>query len=114
VSSSTCLIAGLRSLAILRRLRARCSGRLKLPLTPRARFLFGSDVNDYLESLHSDFSWRFTYTDDTIDGDRDRARRFEQKTAVLERIANFSTDAPDIFASYMRMDQKLRGTWLPI
>jgi hypothetical protein len=79
----------------------------------RARFLFGKDVNDYLEKLHKDFAWRFTYTDDTIDADGERERRLEEKTAVLLRIANFSNDAIDIFAPYMRMDQKLPSTWLP-
>lgn len=80
----------------------------------RARFLFGKDVNDYLERLTKDFAWRMSFTDDVIDHDpQERPALLAKKYEVLERIVAFPKDGEPIFAPYMRLDQKMPGAWLP-
>jgi len=73
----------------------------------RARFIFGDDVQTYLEARSKDFAWLMTFTNDVIDADGDRTARIDEKYAAIKRIIAFQDAATPVFARYMRMDQKL-------
>lgn len=80
-----------------------------------ARFLFGEEVNDYLENCISDCAFLNTYTDEVINNHPEQQRQalVEKKLSALINIGEFSQKAPPIFAPYMRLDQKMPNTWIP-
>jgi hypothetical protein len=77
-----------------------------------AKFIFGKDVNTYLEKMHNDFVWRFTHTDEAIDAHPNRDELLNLESNILLRITAFKDTAPPLFARYMRMDQKVPSRWL--
>ncbi len=78
----------------------------------RARFLFGKDVNNYIQKQIEDFAWRMSYTDQTIDqSPRERDALIEEKHEVLNRIIAFAKDAEPLFSPYMKLDQKMPSAW---
>jgi hypothetical protein len=78
-----------------------------------ARFLFGPDVLDYLQSVWSDVTWIHTYTPDTIRQSPNPSDLFNKRTDTMIRVSNFFTEAPNKFAPYIRMDQKNTPFWRP-
>jgi hypothetical protein len=49
-----------------------------------ARFLFGDDVKQYLQTLRESFAWMESYTDDAIDQAQDREKLIEPDTTISE------------------------------
>jgi excinuclease UvrABC helicase subunit UvrB len=88
--------------------------RLFVEAKARARFLFSKDVIDYLEKLQKDFAWRLSFTDDAIKKHANRNALFVQSHEVLNRIVAFSEKSTVLFSPYMRLDQKLPSSWLPL
>jgi hypothetical protein len=78
----------------------------------RSRFLFGKDVNDYIQKQIEDFAWRMTFTDRTIDeSPQEREALLKKKYEVLERIIAFAKNAEPLFSPYMKLDQKMPSAW---
>jgi hypothetical protein len=75
------------------------------------RFLFGQDVNDYLDSLHKDFAWLTSFNNDVIDRSPNRSKLIDQKFERLERILAFYNVGVPIFIEYIRLDLKMRYFW---
>jgi hypothetical protein len=75
------------------------------------RFLFGRDVNDYLDKLHADYAWLLSFTRETIDASPDRSNLIDQKYERLQRICAFYTDGAPLFVDYLRLDMKMRYFW---
>jgi hypothetical protein len=79
-----------------------------------ARFLFGRDVLAYLDSIYKDIvSLNTIYRDDVIDTKPDREALINKKYDAFNHIAEFAQNAPEIFAPYMRMNQKNTPFWRP-
>ena len=81
----------------------------------KARFLFGDDVNAYLKDRIADCAFLLAFTSEVIDerAEPDRQKLIDKKYGALTKIADFQTEAPPIFAPYMRLDQKLPSPWHP-
>src|SRR3979409_142195 len=75
------------------------------------RFLFGQDVNDYLDSLHKDFAWLSSFNNAVIDNSPNRSKLIDQKFERLERILDFYNVGVPIFIEYIRLDLKMRYFW---
>jgi hypothetical protein len=75
------------------------------------RFLFGCDVNDYLDKVHRDYAWFLSFTDDVIDQSPDRSKLIDEKYERLQRICAFYTDGAPLFFDYLRLDMKMRYFW---
>jgi len=75
------------------------------------RFLFGEDVNDYLDSLHKDFAWLNAFNNNVIDNSPNRSKLIDQKFDRLERILAFYNVGVPIFIDYIRLDLKMRYFW---
>ena len=84
---------------------------LLLSAKARARFLFGDDVNNYIQQRIEDFAWRMTYTDETIDQDENRQDLIREKQEVLRRIIGFASDAEPLFSPYMKLEQRTPLWW---
>jgi hypothetical protein len=71
-----------------------------------ARFLFGDDVQDYLEKLRHCFVWLTSMTNEVIDTSPKRAEMIDTKHKHIAEIISFYEKAPTLFAPYMRLTQK--------
>jgi hypothetical protein len=81
----------------------------------KARFLFGDDVNSYLKGRIADCAFLLSFDNEAISEHPPNQRQtlIQKKYKALENIAEFQTQAPPIFGPYMRLDQKMPGTWSP-
>jgi hypothetical protein len=75
------------------------------------RFLFGSDVNDYLASIHKDYAWLTSFNNGVIDASPKRSELIDEKYERLNRIIAFYTDGAPLFLEYLRLDMKVRYFW---
>lgn len=75
------------------------------------RFLFGQDVFDYLDSLHKDFAWLRSFTNDMIDQSPERAKLLDEKYVRLGRIVEFYDKGAPLFVDYLRLDMKVKSFW---
>ncbi|MCK1424577.1 hypothetical protein IVA96_15585 [Bradyrhizobium sp. 159] len=80
-----------------------------------ARFLFGSDVQDYLNSLHRDFAFCLTYSDamlaDLATANRDAL--IDQKYQIELRLAQQPAQLTVAFGPYLKFTDKQTKPWLP-
>ena len=77
----------------------------------RCRFLFGSEVFQYLETIKKDLSFLVAYTDEAIDQNPNRENLIDKKANVFTRVADFNKDAIPIFMPYMHLDQRMKYFW---
>jgi hypothetical protein len=75
------------------------------------RFLFGKDVNEYLDQLHRDFGWLASFTNDVIDQRSNRNQLIDEKYKRIERIIDFYTTGAPLFLEYLRLDMKVKYFW---
>jgi hypothetical protein len=78
-----------------------------------ARFLFGEEVIAALAALRRDFADVMAFSD-IADDHPERRQLIDRKCAALQRLAAFAQDASPLFASYIRLDQKMTGLWWPL
>ena len=74
-----------------------------------SEFLFGGDVSEYLQTLHEDFAFLHTYTQDLIDTLANRDNLNDVRMAAMLRVNDFFQASSAKFAPYMRMHQKNAG-----
>lgn len=68
-----------------------------------ARFLFGRDVEIYLDRLRADLAWLESFTVDVIRDLPDSAARIEERVMRLSRVVEgFGRDGLPLFQRYMR------------
>lgn len=85
------------------------SERLLLDVQNEAKFLFGSDISEYLEEL-----WLIFIQAREYEGSPP-SKSIAQRRKLMEAVSDFYRGGPDRFAPYMRMDQRRVGTpgeWL--
>lgn len=71
-----------------------------------ARYLFGSEVNDYLEGFRS-MLIGMALAEDMIEAhEPDRGDWISKKYHALQQVSSFYEDFPKLCDPYMRMDQK--------
>jgi hypothetical protein len=75
------------------------------------RFLFGTDVNTYLDQIHQDYAWLISFNDSVIDASEKRSKLIDQKYDRLNHIVAFYTDGAPLFLEYLRLDMKVRYFW---
>jgi hypothetical protein len=75
------------------------------------RFLFGSDVNHYLDKTHKDYAWLISFDNSVIDASPDRSALIDQKYERLQRICAFYSEGAPLFHEYLRLDMKMRYFW---
>lgn len=61
------------------------------------RFLFGKDVNDYLDEIHRHYAWLTAFTNSVIDGSPERSELIDKKYERLNRIIAFYDDGGTAF-----------------
>ena len=69
----------------------------------QARFLFGTDVLEFLDSIY----------DDVIDHSAKRVELTDNKFAALRRVSGFAERAPAVFGPYMNMTARNTPFWRP-
>ena len=74
----------------------------------RARFLFGNDVVAYLAQLTNDLrDLRICVSEfEGLQG-AERQNNLEEQRRLKDKIEEFRTKAPTVFASYMRFEHKI-------
>lgn len=77
-----------------------------------AQFLFGKNVDDYLQDLRKSLAELGAF-DDALDLITDRADRSAKRTDHLLKISKFYEQTPLTFGPYMRMDQRNTPVWRP-
>jgi hypothetical protein len=75
------------------------------------RFLFGKDVNDYLDSIHRDYGWLSAFNNSVIDASPKRSELIDEKYERLNRIVAFYAIGAPLFLEYLRLDMKMRYFW---
>jgi hypothetical protein len=75
------------------------------------RFLFGDDVNNYLDRIHADYAWLMSFSNPVIDASEERSKLIDEKYIRLNRIIAFYTDGAPLFVDYLRLDMKVRYFW---
>ena len=78
-----------------------------------ARFLFGSDVRDYLQTLRDKLSFINIFTADVIRADPDKAEKFKKRAQTITSVSKFFSTGLELFAPYIRLDQKHTPFWRP-
>jgi hypothetical protein len=78
-----------------------------------ATFLFGENVQEYLESLRKCFNWLLTMKNEVIDNSPNRAKLIDTKSKHIAEINAFYVEAPPLFAPYMKLAQKNTPFWRP-
>jgi hypothetical protein len=78
-----------------------------------ATFLFGDDVQDYLQELRKYFAWLMSITNEVIDKSPKRAELIDTKSKCISEIVAFYDRAPGLFAPYMKLTQKNTPFWRP-
>jgi hypothetical protein len=75
------------------------------------RFLFGKDVNEYLDLLQKDFAWLTAYTNDVIDQRSNRNQLIDEKYKRIGRIVDFYEAGAPLFFEYLRLDMRMKYFW---
>jgi hypothetical protein len=75
------------------------------------RFLFGSEVNRYLDKTHEDYAWLLSFDNSAIDASTNRSELIDQKYERLQRICAFYSGGAPLFLEYLRLDIKMRYFW---
>jgi hypothetical protein len=75
------------------------------------RFLFGDDVNNYLDQIHSDYAWLMSFTNTVIDASEKRSQLIDEKYVRLNRIVVFYAEGAPLFVDYLRLDMKVKYFW---
>lgn len=75
------------------------------------RFLFGDDVNNYLDRIHSDYAWLMSFNNAVIDASPERSKLIDEKYVRLNRIVAFYADGAPLFLEYLRLDIKVKYFW---
>lgn len=75
------------------------------------RFLFGNDVNKYLDDIHRDYAWLSAFSNSVIDESPKRSELIDEKYERLNRIIAFYNDGAPLFLDYLRLDMKMRYFW---
>ena len=75
------------------------------------RFLFGNDVNNYLDLIHQDYAWLSAFNYSVIDASPKRSELIDEKYERLNRIIAFYTKGAPLFLEYLRLDMKMRYFW---
>jgi hypothetical protein len=78
-----------------------------------ARFLFGDDVKEYLQTLRESFAWLTSFTNTVIDQSENRAELIDTKYRHIKRIIDFYEEAPAIFGPYISLTHKSTPFWRP-
>lgn len=77
-----------------------------------ARFLFGKEVDDYLQKILEDVVDLQTYTVDVVRASSSNQEElFDKRTKAKLQIGNFFTAGHVVFGPYMRLDQKNTPFW---
>jgi hypothetical protein len=80
----------------------------------QARFLFGTDVLEFLDSIYDDvIALQTIYRDDVIDHSAKRVELTDNKFAALRRVSGFAERAPAVFGPYMNMTARNTPFWRP-
>jgi hypothetical protein len=83
--------------------------RLLLDAINASQFLFGQDIHNYLDAMWRRFSQLRVANIQTKSGDpATRKNGVDAQSALFKEITQFYYDGGDVFAHYMRMDQRLR------
>ncbi|MDH2343236.1 hypothetical protein [Bradyrhizobium sp. SSUT77] len=85
--------------------------RMLFEAKAECRFLFGDDVNNYLDSLHADYAWLIAFTNSVIDQSQNRSQLIDEKYERLNRIIAFYKNGAPLFLEYLRLDMKVRYFW---
>ena len=78
-----------------------------------ARFLFGEDIKEYLQTLRESFAWLLSFTNTVIDQSENRAELVDAKYNHIKRIVDFYNIAPTLFAPYIELKHKNTPFWRP-
>jgi hypothetical protein len=78
-----------------------------------ARFLFGKDVQEYVQRIIEDIAFMNTYTSEVIDSSSNREQLLNKRTAVMTRLSKFFSEAPVVFRPYIGLDQRNTSFWRP-
>jgi hypothetical protein len=78
-----------------------------------AAFLFGEDVQEYLQTLRKCFAWLVSITAEVIDRSPNRAQMIDTKFKYIAEIVAFYDKAPGLFGPYMKLTQKNTPFWRP-
>ena len=78
-----------------------------------ARFLFGDDVRSYLQDLREHLAWLVSFNSPIIEASPQREQLIEEKYNRLKYFFEFFDRSPEIFAPYLRLDQKISPFWRP-
>jgi hypothetical protein len=75
----------------------------------KAKFLFGEDINSYLDQFLKDLTRleRLEIERRNLQGP-DEQKNLHSQQDIRDRIELFYRDGPGLFARYMHFDQKLR------
>lgn len=86
-------------------------------LTARAaaRFLFGKDVDDFLQKTQEDLAFFIAYSDEMLADPEaeNRAAPIERKYEILNRVAVYPQTLAPLFGPYMKFTEKQTKAWLP-
>jgi hypothetical protein len=77
----------------------------------RARFQFGAEVEEYLESLRLDMIRGHMF--DRYSRDLKQLGSVDAQVARLDRISAFYSEIDRMFVPYMRLDQRMPLWWWP-
>lgn len=82
-----------------------------LRVTDGASFLFGKEVTDYLTDIYTALV-ELQYCEDELKRvlDRDKAKSFKRRQIKFDKIKDFYTEAPKLFAPYLHAHQKFGDT----
>lgn len=72
-----------------------------------ARFLFGDEVQAYLQELQEHFAWLISFGDEIIEQGND------DKHLRVQKVVDFFAKAPSVFGPYMNLSQKNTPLWRP-
>jgi hypothetical protein len=80
-----------------------------------ARFLFGQEVQEHLNSLHRDFAFWLAHPDKLLadPNTTNREALIDKKYEVEARFVEYPRNAAAIFGPYMRFTDKQTKPWLP-
>ncbi len=78
-----------------------------------ARFLFGNEIDQYLQSIIEDVVFMNVYRTDVIQAATNSTELFQKRLDVMVTLPKFFTDGAEKFAPYIRLDQKNTPFWRP-
>lgn len=80
-----------------------------------ARFLFGEDVQAFLQKTQEDFAFFIAYSDEMLADPEaeNRVALIERKYEILNRFAVYPQTLAPLFGPYMKFTEKQTKVWLP-